>query len=279
MCVQKYWIVMVDRSYNMFVVHLSIDDAYYNGTIFDGELVQGAPSTFHIFDCLSFCGQPLWHRDFPVRLGVVKANLQPPEVSLTSGANVSVLTFLEAVTAHNTYYCYCPDRDPFRMVVSMPISKDEAEDLIFNAIASSTPLDGLILQPAAEPYLRGLGGNLFKYKYGEQGHTIDFLSEHHGGEIDLCLLGKDRRRFRFTTIRLTLDEKDRLGAHDLASLHNAILECAYSKRTDTWYPIKKRTDKFFPNNEITLQRTMRNIEEDIQFVDLMYHLTDVVLIK
>jgi hypothetical protein len=104
--------------------------------------------------------------------------------------------------------------------------------------------DGLIFTPVDEPVRMGTHETLFKWKPLNR-ITIDFL----------VLNGKD----------LHIQ-----GGKKVGELHTSIrpykpgtiLECDYGKYG--WTPVKERLDKTYPNNKRTFERTLVNIQENIQ---------------
>ena len=107
--------------------------------------------------------------------------------------------------------------------------------------------DGLILTPINEPVRIGTHETLFKWK------------PRHLITIDFCVMnGKD----------LCIQERGG-GLRKEAELHTGehymegtIVECDY--RQLGWTPVKVRTDKTYPNNRRTYDRTIVNLREDIR---------------
>ena len=116
--------------------------------------------------------------------------------------------------------------------------------------------DGLVFTPVNEPVRIGTHETLFKWKPRER-ITIDFLVKN----------GKD------------LYIQDRRELRKVAELHlsirpyaeGTILECDY--RSLGWTPVKERSDKTYPNNRRTYDRTIVNLRENIQFSEFLNEMT------
>jgi hypothetical protein len=105
--------------------------------------------------------------------------------------------------------------------------------------------DGLILTPVDEPIRTGTHETLFKWKPFEH-NTVDFMYDRDGY---LCIQSGAVSRATF---------EGRIGS---------IIECRFEK--GVWIPVKVRTDKTYPNNRRTYERTLVNIREDIKFTELI----------
>jgi hypothetical protein len=105
--------------------------------------------------------------------------------------------------------------------------------------------DGLILTPVDEPIRTGTHETLFKWKPFEH-NTVDFMYDRSGY---LCIQGGAVSKATFP---------GRVGS---------IVECRFEK--GVWIPVKVRTDKTYPNNKRTYERTLVNIREDIKFTELI----------
>lgn len=105
--------------------------------------------------------------------------------------------------------------------------------------------DGVIFTPVNEPVRMGTHRTLFKWKPRER-ITIDFLLRNG----NLCIQ----------------HESKLLGVQKSSEKEEGIYECSFDGTA--WIPILKRTDKSHPNNKRTYERTLVNIQENIQFCEL-----------
>lgn len=106
--------------------------------------------------------------------------------------------------------------------------------------------DGVIFTPVDEPVRMGTHRTLFKWKPRER-ITIDFLVKDGGFFLQ--------------------HEGKMIKVQNFVGDGDGIYECSYDG--DTWKPIMRRTDKSHPNNKRTFERTMINIQENIEFCDLL----------
>jgi isocitrate/isopropylmalate dehydrogenase len=112
-----------------------------------------------------------------------------------------------------------------------------------SSIQLSEKTDGLVFTPVNEPIRIGTHETLFKWKPRHQ-ITIDFLVKN--GK-DLYIQGRKQAQLHLS-IRPYKDD--------------TILECDY--RELGWTPVRERTDKTYPNNRRTFDRTIVNLRENIK---------------
>lgn len=105
--------------------------------------------------------------------------------------------------------------------------------------------DGLIFTPVHEPVRTGTHETLFKWKPTEL-NTVDF----HWSKGCLWIQGS---------------LKVQKAAFEAPE--GSIVECKFCN--GVWKPLKIRTDKNYPNNKRTFDRTLVNIREDIKFTELV----------
>ncbi|CAH6421137.1 mRNA capping enzyme, partial [uncultured virus] len=126
-------------------------------------------------------------------------------------------------------------------------------------------IDGLILADEARPYQCGRDPRLFKYKLPEE-HTVDLqlgVSERDPSLV--TLYAADRGTLTCVgRLRMSAQELADCGLPHGRLLDRMIVEFRWDARRHEWWPVKHRTDKNMPNNRFTLERTIRNIEENIR---------------
>lgn len=117
--------------------------------------------------------------------------------------------------------------------------------------------DGLIFQPAEEPYTSGTSPFVLKWKPPSM-NSVDFrlkiVTEHGEGIVPkkigrLYVCGPDTF---FSTIKLT---------KDLREMNNKIIECKYVD--GKWIYMRERTDKSFPNSLKTAEAVCKSIVEPV----------------
>jgi len=157
-------------------------------------------------------------------------------------------------------------KDPFKIEMKPVFERKDLDKAIKTDFGYET--DGLIFTPKDEPARIGTHETMFKWKPLER-NTIDFQVVP---SIRAMVYGYD----------LFVQERGKLlcearVAHDLIDIHwrpimdsgkdgVVILECEYIQgEPKFWRPVGIRRDKTMPNARRTFQRTLVNIEEDIQW--------------
>ena len=125
--------------------------------------------------------------------------------------------------------------------------------------------DGLIFTPKNEQARYGTHNTLFKWKPLHL-NTVDFqVSSRKSHEEDGYDLGVQDRGtiFKAGWLPVRLVDPSWRAALDAGG----IFECRYIQgdQGNFWYPIIHRVDKQKPNGKYTYQRTLVNIDEDIQW--------------
>jgi len=116
-------------------------------------------------------------------------------------------------------------------------------------VEEGMPEDGLIFVPEFRPYGCYKNESLMKWKT-KQKNTVDFKVQ----EQKLMVLSKSK-----------LVEKAKLHADDVA-MTGDIVECHL--HAGIWRVLKKRHDKTMPNDLYVMNKTVLNIQEDIQRCEL-----------
>jgi hypothetical protein len=140
-------------------------------------------------------------------------------------------------------------RDPFdvKTKAMLPLAEIRALPRL-DAFPYET--DGLIFTPVNEPVGMGTHETMFKWKPREH-ITIDFMLR------DGILHIQDQGHFlRVTTLYPAS-----------GFVGGTIIECGYG--ASGWYVVRVRTDKTHPNNKRTYQRTLVNLQENIQLSEFL----------
>lgn len=117
--------------------------------------------------------------------------------------------------------------------------------------------DGLIFQPAKEPYCTGPSPEVLKWKPLSL-NSVDFrlkiVTESGEGILPkkIGLLYVGGLNVPYSKMKVTKQIKD---------LNNAIIECKFEN--DQWVFMRERTDKSFPNSVKTAQAVCRSISKPI----------------
>ena len=163
-------------------------------------------------------------------------------------------------------------KDPFKIEMKPVFERDELEKAIKTDFGYET--DGLIFTPKDEPARVGTHETMFKWKPLEK-NTVDFQvvpsTRMHDCRQEM-IYGYDlyvqEHGKKICEGRLPQDlvEPHWRPIMDAGKEHCLILECEYIQgEVNFWRPIGIRRDKTMPNARRTFQRTLVNIEEDIQW--------------
>lgn len=196
------------------------------GTILDGELMPD--DTFLVYDAILVRGENVMNRPLDERLKFAKSIC------------VGILK--------------TPKNPVVRVKTMYPL--DEVEKVI-GSLSDTT--DGIIFTPVKEPVRMGTHETLFKWKPRKH-ITIDFIVLATGEFIDRGFRGHE------AVYGLYIAERERyiyvMPCKNGSMYENQIVECMYGETG--WEIIKVRSDKTYPNNKRTYERTLVNLREDIQ---------------
>jgi len=163
-------------------------------------------------------------------------------------------------------------KDPFKLEMKPVFERDELEKAIKSDFGYET--DGLIFTPKDEPARVGTHETMFKWKPLEK-NTVDFQvvpsTRMHDCRQEM-IYGYDLyvqehgKKICEARVPQDLVEPHWRPIMDAGKDHCLILECEYIQGdVNFWRPIGIRRDKMMPNARRTFQRTLVNIEEDIQW--------------
>ena len=163
-------------------------------------------------------------------------------------------------------------KDPLKIEMKPVFERDELENAIKTDFGYET--DGLIFTPKDEPARVGTHETMFKWKPLEK-NTVDFQvvpsTRMHDCRQEM-IYGYDLyvqehgKKICEARVPQDLVEPHWRPIMDAGKDHCLILECEYIQGdVNFWRPIGIRRDKTMPNARRTFQRTLVNIEEDIQW--------------
>jgi hypothetical protein len=157
-------------------------------------------------------------------------------------------------------------KDPFKIEMKPVFERNDVDKAITTDFGYET--DGLIFTPKDEPARVGTHETMFKWKPLEK-NTVDFQvvpsirAMVYGYDLYVQERGKLICEAR---VPHDLVEPHWKPIMDAGKDHCLILECEYIQdEVNFWRPIGIRRDKTMPNARRTFQRTLVNIEEDIQW--------------
>lgn len=227
----------INRTLSVTPVTLNFPNSACNGTILDGELING--NEFLVYDGMSISGNNIMDLNLIERLEKIG-------------------TFIKGIMKTK--------KDVFKIKLKKFFVTSDMKELVNDYIPNLPyKTDGLVFTPVFEKVKLGTHETMFKWKPRDM-NTIDFQVKDRGEKWGLYI--QDRGVLIFQTELPKTYECDFLKS-------DAIVECQYmpEDKSPWWKPVGVRTDKNYPNNRRTFYRTLVNIREDIQeneFIKMFY---------
>ncbi len=239
--------LFVNRAFNMFEVPINLKKSVYDGTILDGELYE---DTLMVYDAVWVNGESVWNLNLMKRLDAARSIMKSVIYMKSDQYRLKCKTFHQMREFGKFMDVYLP--------------------------TVQQKIDGLVFTPVNEPVRIGTHETMFKWKPQEK-NTVDFLMKREPS--------RETPGFKpgTPTWRLYVQEKGKLFFESELPFNRmedepwfedgAIVECKYVTWEEPmwWKPLKRRTDKNYPNNRRTFYRTIVNIKENIEmkeFLDL-----------
>jgi len=237
--------VFVNRAFNMFEVPINLKKSVYDGTILDGELYE---NTLMVYDAVWVNGESVWNLNLMKRLEAARSIMKSVIYMKSDQYRLKCKTFHQMREFGKFMDEYLP--------------------------TVQQKIDGLVFTPVNEPVRIGTHETMFKWKPQEK-NTVDFLMKREPS--------RETPGFKPGTPawRLYVQEKGKLFFESELPFNRmedepwfedgAIVECKYVTWEEPmwWKPLKRRTDKNYPNNRRTFYRTIVNIKENIQMKEFL----------
>ena len=237
--------VFVNRAFNMFEVPINLKKSVYDGTILDGELYE---DTLMVYDAVWVNGESVWNLNLMKRLDAARSIMKSVIYMKSDQYRLKCKTFHQMREFGKFMDAYLP--------------------------TVQQKIDGLVFTPVNEPVRIGTHETMFKWKPQEK-NTVDFLMKREPS--------RETHGFKPGTPawRLYVQEKGKLFFESELPFNRmedepwfedgAIVECKYVTWEEPmwWKPLKRRTDKNYPNNRRTFYRTIVNIKENIQMKEFL----------
>jgi ATP-dependent DNA ligase len=228
--------VLINRAFEETDIKFRFKKDAHEGTILDVERIG---KKILVFDAYQVNGEVIKDRHLEERLH--KASIMVKGILKTS-------------------------KDPFKIEMKPVFERNDVDKAITTDFGYET--DGLIFTPKDEPARVGTHETMFKWKPLEK-NTVDFQvvpsirAMVYGYDLYVQEHGKLLCEAR---VPHDLVEPHWKPIMDAGKDHCLILECEYIQgEVNFWRPIGIRRDKTMPNARRTFQRTLVNIEEDIQW--------------
>ena len=237
--------VFVNRAFNMFEVAINLKKSVYDGAILDGELYE---DTLMVYDAVWVNGESVWNLNLMKRLEAARSIMKSIIYMKSDQYRLKCKTFHQMREFGKFMDAYLP--------------------------TVQQKIDGLVFTPVNEPVRIGTHETMFKWKPQEK-NTVDFLMKREPS--------RETPGFKPGTPawRLYVQEKGKLFFESELPFNRmedepwfedgAIVECKYVTWEEPmwWKPLKRRTDKNYPNNRRTFYRTIVNIKENIQMKEFL----------
>jgi hypothetical protein len=229
----------------MFEVPINLKKSVYDGTILDGELYE---DTLMVYDAVWVNGESVWNLNLMKRLDAARSIMKSVIYMKSDQYRLKCKTFHQMREFGKFMDVYLP--------------------------TVQQKIDGLVFTPVNEPVRIGTHETMFKWKPQEK-NTVDFLMKREPS--------RETPGFKpgTPTWRLYVQEKGKLFFESELPFNRmedepwfedgAIVECKYVTWEEPmwWKPLKRRTDKNYPNNRRTFYRTIVNIKENIQMKEFL----------
>ena len=259
--------LMVDRKLCLYQVAVAAGRSYFDGSIFDGELVTlpCGSHLFLVFDVVAVRGSgDAGTEPLPRRLQTIRTIFDLEGTKLSSPEEA------EALAKRGKIVC----GGSARGLSFLPKQFFQLQQL--DTLARVIPTlpyaaDGILFTPAEEPVRTGTHETLFKLKWK---HTID-LEVAAGGEDLLVGVGGSpstaclRSSLETLGVGFALHPELRAAMPQLAG---SIVEVLLSLEEDappSLRLVSVRRDKTHPNAGTTVLRTLRNLRENISLDDVI----------
>ncbi len=274
---------MVDRAFKFYQVRQKFNNIELYGVketdglvggIFDGELVKNKQEKWQyvIHDCICMAGQDISQSMFPERYSEVTRLVEDIWIAKDSEFRISGKQFF-----------------PFRQLKMLD------QMIIESKLDHRT--DGLIFTPLNKKVGTGTQYDLYKWKPRKL-HTFDFkiqtykdslpIHENFNFEKDLdqfirrngrvpgrvaAYVNNNGKHELYASIP-PQDESEKLFLDALSEncqgfIDGNIVECEYDETSETFKPVKIRSDKTHPNSKYTIRKTLNNITENITVEELI----------
>ena len=220
----------LNRALQVQPIKINIPTIHYNGTVLDGELVDG--NLFMIYDAMQVHGENLMKKNLLERLEFASK-------------------FVRKVK-----------NDSIKIKLKKFFVKDDIEELVKQHIPQlSYKTDGLVFTPVKDEVRIGTHETMFKWKPRDM-NTIDFQLKWRGDRWGLYI--QDRGILVFQSEIQHKPDNPWLVEDNILECQYMI-----DDRIPWWMPVGLRTDKHHPNNRRTFYRTLVNIKENIQLEEFI----------
>lgn len=240
-------------------VPLASPDTHHSGTLIDGELVYTRDKRlkYLMFDCLSFNGMPLTHRNLAKRLSYLQEKVYKPYHRLCR-------EFPEDTS-----------RFSFQLVMKLMQASYHLADVLEGQSRLTHVSDGLIFTKVDAPYTSGTTEDILKWKPDSE-NSVDFALRLDFGiykdeedeyidydskpKIEL-LAWHGNIDLPYCELTLSSDEWEELKERE-EPLNYRVVECTLDKENQ-WRLLRFRDDKEHGNNVRVVDNVIESIKDNV----------------
>ncbi|CAH1784913.1 unnamed protein product [Owenia fusiformis] len=219
-----------------------------SNTLVDGEMildeVEGKKiPRFLIYDIVKFEGIDVGQTDFDRRMLCINKEIITPRHAMIQAGQLDKTREPFSIRMKPFW-----DLTQVRKLLDGQFSKDVSHEV-----------DGLIFQPAADPYVCGRCKEVLKWKPPSL-NSVDFKLQVTQEKKPGCLpetigyLFVGGMKEPFSTMKITKSLKQYDGK---------IIECSWDAKMNTWKFMRERTDKSFPNGYNTAVGVIKSIQQPV----------------
>ena len=263
----KAYAVLVDRKLSFFEVRVAAARSYFQGSVFDGELVSVQDcDLFLVFDCYSYKGGFQGHRQLLDRLSLLRDcfQLEGEEGDFRNP------NFVSQQAGKGKIICGGSSRGlSFRAKSFFQLR--QLDTLLRQMKRQLYPSDGLIFTPNSGPVEFGTSFRTFKFK---EAHTLDVQTSEAGTLLLGLGGGPESAAQRVELLQAEpLAEPSREVLTLAASQPGKILEVLLQWKDGRLRLEfqKMRNDKSHPNTVATLRKTLESLRDELSVQEILAH--------
>lgn len=240
--------ILVNRALNFYTINIAAEQNIFNGTLLDGEVIfnkEGNSWDFIVHDALILCGNKINKLSHSTRLSDTRCCLESFIIN-NDDSNP------------NTLNIKVKDFYPF----------EKFDEFITDVYDKSNNNDGIIFMPENLPVISGTQYSMLKWKPKNK-HTFDFLIKESDKGMEAHVFHMGSMKI-FANIHKNSEPGNKFieNTKKLDGYKNdCIVECTFNTEESNFNPLLIRKDKTHPNSMRTIERTLFNINENIQVND------------
>ena len=261
--------IMVDRAKKMFEIEIwANEDFFYNGSLYDGELVwENGSLVYIVFDVILARGACCSRLSYRERMQILHNTI------LCAG-DMHTDDSIEQMIHEERKFLARNNDNNMRVTPKKCVPKASLRGLWEERGSCSHRNDGIIFTLNTAPVETGTSSSILKWK---PSHSIDVRLESNDEGVSWRILGNMNNSGNLCDITEgignfvpVLERTKLLDA--ITTRQPCIVECLIRIENETQLlltPERERTDKVSPNTLNTIEATIRNAQENITSDDLI----------